>query len=313
MGGFNPNRPDFLPYGFTCERWTPAPMSRADRHNEIELNFIREGSITYLLGGKIVQFEAGSLNAFWAARPHQIIEFSPHADYFVATVPLSWFIQREFPDHLVKPLMRGEVATEAAPNQAAQDRFRFEIWRSDLARNGRERRAIVLLEMEARLRRLAARLEDDHTLDLRRGRNWMQPRELNKVEQMASLIAQRFADPLDVGTVAEAVGLSRNDAHRFFKRSLGTTIIDYIKHTRISHAQQLLATTQQKIVEIAFGSGFNSISRFNEVFREACGCTPRSYRKGHSIAGTTSGGRRRLAYPPSNRIPPKPKLNRLAG
>lgn len=312
MGCFDPKRPDFFPYGFTCERWTPAPMSRADRHNEIEINFISRGSITYLLGGKIIHFEAASLNAFWAARPHQIIEYQPDAEYFVATVPLSWFIQREFPDPLVKLLMRGEVATEATPNEGEQDRSRFEFWRRDLLRNDPELRAIVLLELEARLRRLAGRLEDDLAREQRRGRHPLQPRELSKVEQMASLIAQRFTDPLDVGTVAETVGLSRNDANRFFKRSLGTTIVDYIKHTRISHAQQLLATSRLRIVEIAFSAGFNSISRFNEVFRDACGCTPRSYRQSHSIGGPNIGRRRRTLAPP-NREGPKSGSDRLVG
>jgi AraC-like DNA-binding protein len=45
----------------------------------------------------------------------------------------------------------------------------------------------------------------------------------------------------------------------------------------------LLATTDQKIVDIAFQSGFNSISRFNEAFRRGCGCTPRAFRAEHDL------------------------------
>jgi AraC-like DNA-binding protein len=69
-----------------------------------------------------------------------------------------------------------------------------------------------------------------------------------------------------------------------FKKAFGTTLIDYLTHHRISHAQRLLATTDAKIVEIAFSSGFNSISRFNEAFRRACNCTPREYRRQHALA-----------------------------
>jgi len=58
---FDPSRPDFAPYGFTCERWTPQPMKRADRHNEIELNLLKQGSLTYLLGGNSVTISAGRL------------------------------------------------------------------------------------------------------------------------------------------------------------------------------------------------------------------------------------------------------------
>lgn len=68
---------------------------------------------------------------------------------------------------------------------------------------------------------------------------------------------------------------------RLFKRVFGTTLIDHLTHHRIFHAKRLLTTTDQKIVDVAFSSGFSSISRFNEAFRRACGCTPRAYRLDH--------------------------------
>ncbi len=37
-----------MPYGFTLERWTPCLMPRQDRHNEVEINYLSEGSLTYL-------------------------------------------------------------------------------------------------------------------------------------------------------------------------------------------------------------------------------------------------------------------------
>jgi AraC-like DNA-binding protein len=60
-------------------------------------------------------------------------------------------------------------------------------------------------------------------------------------------------------------------------------LISYVTQHRISHAQRLLATTAQTVTEIAFESGFLSISRFNDAFRRACGCSPREYRKSHEL------------------------------
>src|SRR5205823_7762477 len=73
MKSFDATRPDFAPYGLTCERWTSIPMERPDRHNEIELNLLLDGSLTYLFGGARVTIRAGSLSAFWAAIPHQVL------------------------------------------------------------------------------------------------------------------------------------------------------------------------------------------------------------------------------------------------
>ena len=64
---FNHARPDLAPYGFTCELWKAAVMRRPDRHDEIELNLLLRGSLTYLLGGVRVTLHEGRLGAFWAA------------------------------------------------------------------------------------------------------------------------------------------------------------------------------------------------------------------------------------------------------
>jgi AraC family transcriptional regulator, melibiose operon regulatory protein len=51
----------------------------------------------------------------------------------------------------------------------------------------------------------------------------------------------------------------------------------------LSHAQRLLVTTGEQIVNIALSSGFGSLSRFNEAFRQSFGCTPREYRRVHQL------------------------------
>ena len=125
--------------------------------------------------------------------------------------------------------------------------------------------------------------ELSETARARRGRTGgLQGGVLNKVEQMACLIARRYTEKLTVEEIGRQVGLHPNYAMGLFKKTFGTTLIDYLTHHRVSHAQRLLATTDEKIVEIAFGSGFNSISRFNEAFRRECGCTPRAYRLQHA-------------------------------
>jgi len=89
---FNPSRPDFEDYGLTCCKWHPSLMLRPDYHNEVELNFLESGSVTYLFGGDKIHIEAGKFTAFWAAIPHQVIDCSESANFFVATIPLRRFL-----------------------------------------------------------------------------------------------------------------------------------------------------------------------------------------------------------------------------
>ncbi len=158
MARFDPTRPDFAPYGLTVSRWTPTLMQRPDRHNEIEMNLLDRGSVTYLLGGRKVTVEGGRLTVFWAAIPHQIISVGDESSYHVATVPLAWFLQWELPARLVEPILHGRLVSEPQGRSSQRDGDAFARWRVDLARPTQAKRRVVLLEIQARLLRLAMAL-----------------------------------------------------------------------------------------------------------------------------------------------------------
>jgi AraC-like DNA-binding protein len=282
---FDPNRPDFEPYGLTCVRWQPSPMLRPDHHNEVELNLLESGFVTYLLGGRKVRFEKGQLNVFWAAIPHQIIDYDHGSNYFVATIPLQWFLQWRLPDRVVQPLLHGQVLTEPAESRALPDSLLFAHWVEDLRKPDSVVTKAVLLEMEARFVRLCRSVESPESTSStgKKRKAVLSDTGLNKVEKMACLIAQRYTEKLTVEDIGRAVGLHPNYAMGLFQKTFGTTLISYLTQHRISHAQRLLATSDMKIVDVAFSSGFSSISRFNDAFRRICGNSPREYRESHLL------------------------------
>lgn len=285
MVTFDLNRPDFAPYGFTCVRWSPQPVPRVDHHHELELNFVPSGAVTYLFGGQKLTLPAGRLTAFWAAIPHQMIGSETAAEYFVGTVPFAWFLQFRLPAGFVQRLFRGEIIVAPDDTEARLDQARFEQWTSDMVTPSTETRSIVALEFEARLRRLAAAVAGNESPgEVAPGRPALSEAGLTKVERMACLIAQNYTERLTAQTISESVGLHPVYAAALFKKTFGTTFVDYIACHRVSHAQRLLATTADSVVDIAFASGFNSISRFNDIFRRDCGCTPTEYRLRHVIA-----------------------------
>lgn len=94
---------------------------------------------------------------------------------------------------------------------------------------------------------------------------------------MARFVAERYDQRLSIEEIARSVGLHPKYAMTLFKKTYGRSLLHYLTHHRISHAQRLLATTQRKILDIAFESGFGSASQFYEVFNRFCKCTPRAY------------------------------------
>ena len=220
--------------------------------------------------------------AFWAGVSHQIVDFERLSEYFVLTIPLAWFLQWRLPDHFTQTILHGGTIVEPDEGRLASDRASFESWSEDLRIGSEERRQVCLLEVEARLRRLAMSVAADGTRRPRRNSPAvLDQRHLSRAERMAGFIAQNYTQPLTAEAIGQHVGLHPNYAMALFQRTFGTTLIAHITQHRLSHAQRLLVTTKDSIASIAFGSGFGSLSRFNEAFRQSFGCTPREYRGLH--------------------------------
>jgi AraC-like DNA-binding protein len=251
-------------------------MPRPDRHNEIELNLLRAGSLTYLLGGHRVTIEADRLAVFWAAIPHQIVAAEGETPYFVVTLPLNEFLAAGLPTAAINRILKGELVI--APEADASDALKFAQWEEELREEDPACERATRLEVQARLLRLARSMPDS------RGPSRHHP-ALSRADQLACYIARNYHEPLTADTIASANGLHPNYAMNLFRRAFGTTMTTFITQHRISHAQRLLVTTDDSILNVALAAGFQSLSRFNEAFKSICGCPPREYRKEHVVAG----------------------------
>jgi AraC-like DNA-binding protein/mannose-6-phosphate isomerase-like protein (cupin superfamily) len=99
---------------------------------------------------------------------------------------------------------------------------------------------------------------------------------INKVFQY---VQKEFGDPISLKKAASLIHLSESAFCKFFKRASGKTFSDYTNEVRVAHACQLLIETDNSINEIAFESGFESLTYFNRVFLRKKKVTPGEYRK----------------------------------
>jgi AraC-like DNA-binding protein len=96
----------------------------------------------------------------------------------------------------------------------------------------------------------------------------------------AHLMAE-FRNPgLTLGDVATAAAMSPAAFSRFFKRSSGRGLWDFLTELRLDHAAALLRETTDSITQIAMESGFGTLSSFNRHFQKRHRCAPRDYRRG---------------------------------
>ena len=260
-------------FGLQCWSGSPHLMERGHRHNDLELNLVERGQVVYLFGGQRVTLLTGELRLFWAATPHQMIEQAPDTYMHWLTVPLAWLLQRNLPEAMLQLLLRGlPLRTLAQPHDA----WFIQRWQQDL-QLGADWRDIVLLELEARLRRMATELLPAPKQTTRRVASGASG--MSKSEAMARIIATKFQDALSASDIAREVGLHPNYAMSLFRQTYGDTFIERITQHRVAYAQQLLVTTSATILEIAMQAGFGSATQFYVAFKSICDVTPRTYRQ----------------------------------
>jgi transcriptional regulator GlxA family with amidase domain len=92
------------------------------------------------------------------------------------------------------------------------------------------------------------------------------------------VVDRRFAEPLDLETLAEAAGLSKYHFNRRFAETYGETPMRYLTRRRIERAQDLLRSANLTITEVCMLVGFSSLGSFSSRFRELVGESPTQYR-----------------------------------
>ena len=95
-----------------------------------------------------------------------------------------------------------------------------------------------------------------------------------------AFIRQRASEGIQVADVARAADVSRSTLDARFRRVVGRTVHEEIQRCQLNAAQQLLATTNLPVDDVAHRSGFSSAQYMNAVFQRALGQTPGQYRVG---------------------------------
>ena len=109
-----------------------------------------------------------------------------------------------------------------------------------------------------------------------------------RFSQLQEFIGQNFDRDISLDEVASVASMSVPAFCRYFKKTTSKTFVTYLNDFRIVYACKLLADDHTTIQNVAFDSGFNSVSQFNRAFKKHIGQTASEYRSAFklSVSGT---------------------------
>lgn len=102
--------------------------------------------------------------------------------------------------------------------------------------------------------------------------------EPEAVRRAKQFILGHLTEPLALEDVARHAGVSPFHFCKVFKRSTSLTFTEFVNKARVEQAKRLLLKPQARITEVAYDSGFQSLSQFNRSFRRVTSESPTEYR-----------------------------------
>jgi AraC-like DNA-binding protein len=105
------------------------------------------------------------------------------------------------------------------------------------------------------------------------------PADCALLDRLRLAIEEHLGDPeFGVPELARAVFMDRSHLYRRTRELLGAPPSELLKHARLEHGARLLREGRGTVGDVAYASGFNSVSYFCRCFQEAHGATPAAYR-----------------------------------
>ena len=122
------------------------------------------------------------------------------------------------------------------------------------------------------VREYVASLPDEST-------GWLKGLADPAVSRALAVIHKRYADDLDVETLAREAGVSRSVLGERFVELIGEPPMRYCARWRMRIASNMLRDSKQNTANVAYAVGFNSEAAFNRAFKREYGEPPATWRR----------------------------------
>ncbi len=99
------------------------------------------------------------------------------------------------------------------------------------------------------------------------------------INRALGYIHSHFSEQITVADAAAYVGYTPNYFNTCFRQQMGMPFGEYLRQMRLSYGENLLRSSPMPVTEVAYESGFGSLSYFSRCFCKQYGISPQEYRR----------------------------------
>ena len=255
----------------------------AHNHDSLEILLVREGTMHVRLNDTMLTLGAGEAALVNPYDSHAGLSFSQDSGVIYDCLmlePGDWtlgFAHSSF-NELLTQIRQGSMRFSSfwANNNPLTLRLIAAIDRLRLLFDGEMGSDISVLECElvGEVYRLLSLLSSTAA---KTPQAYLTSRDLTFIRSVAGYVSEHFAAPISGADICSALGFSRRNFSRLFRRSFGTTFTDYLREYRIQRAASDFRGSTLPIPEIAAAVGFTDYCYFSRSFKRIIGITPAQY------------------------------------
>ena len=258
-------------------------------HPEFEITYVYNGQGTRLVGDNTADFTTDDLVFLGSNLPHTWIsddEFNSRPEQMEVVVVQ--FSESIFPPEFlnmpemtaIRRLIKGAERGLAYPRKTIEPIKEALLQLPDLQGFPQLNSLMNILHYLGKSTASAPVASKYYTPQLNR-------RTEERLVRVCQYLHSNYTDQIRLSDLAEIANMNETAFCRFFRKMTGQAFVTYVNDLRIGKACNQLIEDRKNISEIAYSSGFNSLTHFNRSFLKRKGLTPKQFRDKFRQAGAT--------------------------
>lgn len=247
------------------------------RHKQLEILFVLEGTINLRIEENSYRLEENDLviinryelhGLFATTEKNAVLKFQIDTDYY----------NYYFPNYSTKQFDCNTISTDQRSIMSKDSPFeKIRQQLATLANQWHEKESGYQLAMGTTLLVLGNILMlHFESKEVTKNKS---SRDVQRLNRILDYIDLNFEKGVNLQEIAEIEQLNPYYLSTFIKQNLGMNFQEYVNMKRLEKVMDQLITTDKKITDIAFESGFSTTKSMNQLFKRILEITPSKFRE----------------------------------